>query len=159
MIRLMLAAVLMALLPTGAALSAQEPEIVAKEVRGAEEQCRADGGRPRKGANFLRVDDLNGDGGEDWVVDFSKFECAGTMPSQPFCGSGGCSVSIYLWSGGSTWTKAFDETVQTFRFVKQNGRPVLRVEFGGAACGKVNAKSCPKTYLFQGQKLVPVRGG
>jgi hypothetical protein len=36
MIRLMLAAVPMALLPTGAALAAQEPEIVAKVVRGAE---------------------------------------------------------------------------------------------------------------------------
>jgi hypothetical protein len=159
MIRLTLAAVVLMLLPTGTALSAQEPEVVAKEVREAEEQCRADGGRPLKRANFLRVDDLNGDGGEDWVLDFSKFECAGSVPSQPFCGSGGCSLSIYLWSGGAAWTKAFDETVQTFRFVKQNGRPVLRVEFGGAACGKVNAKSCPKTYVFQGQKLVPVRGG
>jgi hypothetical protein len=155
MIRLMLAAVLMALLPPGVALSAQEPEVVAKEVREAEEQCRADGGRPLKRADFLRVRDLNGDGGEDWVVDFAKFECAGTVPPQPFCGSGGCSLSIYLWSGGSTWDKAFDETVQTFRFTKQNGRAALRVELGGAACGKVNARSCPKTYLFEGAKLVP----
>ena len=154
MFRLMLAAVLLAFVPTRIALSTQEPEVVAKEVREAEEQCRVDGGRPLKRANFLRVLDLNNDGGEDWVLDFSKFECAGTVPSQPFCGSGGCSVSIYLWSGGSTWAKAFDETVQTFRFIKQNGRPALRVEFGGAACGKVNAKSCPKTYLFQGAKLV-----
>jgi hypothetical protein len=154
MIRLMLVAVLMALLPNGMARSAQEPDVVAKAVRDAEEQCRADGGRPLKRGNFLRVDDLNGDGGEDWVLDFSKFECAGTVPPQPFCGSGGCSLSIYLWSGGSAWQKAFDETVQTFRFVRQDGRPALRVELGGAACGKVNARSCPKTYVFRGGKLV-----
>lgn len=158
MLRLTLAVVLFALLPARIALSAQEPDVVAKEVREAEEQCRADGGRPLKRASFLRVEDINGDGGEDWVVDFSKFECPGTVPSQPFCGTGGCSVSIYLWSGGSTWTKAFDETVQAFRFVKQNGRPALRVDLGGAACGKVNHKSCPKTYLFQGSKLVPAGG-
>jgi len=157
MIRLMLAAILMALLPTGIARSAQEPDVVAKEVRDAEEQCRADGGRPLKRPNFMRVEDLNGDGGEDWVLDFSKFECAGTLPPQPFCGSGGCSLSIYLWAGGSTWQKALDETVQTFRFVKQNGRPALRVELGGSACGKVNARSCPQTFVFEGAKLVPAR--
>jgi hypothetical protein len=88
---------------------------------------------------------------------FSKFECAGTVPPQPFCGSGGCSLSIYLWAGGSTWQKALDETVQTFRFVKQNGRPALRVELGGSACGKVNARSCPQTFVFEGAKLVPAR--
>ena len=46
MIRLMVAAVLMVLLPNGIARSAQEPDLVAKEVRDAEELCRADGGRP-----------------------------------------------------------------------------------------------------------------
>jgi hypothetical protein len=144
MIRLMLAAVLMVLLPNGIARSAQEPDVVVKEVRDAEEQCRADGGRPLKRPNFMRVEDLNGDGGEDWVLDFSKF-------------SGGCSLSIYLWAGGSSWQKALDETVQTFRFVKQNGRPALRVELGGSACGKVNARSCPQTFVFEGAKLVPAR--
>jgi hypothetical protein len=134
--------------------AAMEPDNVAAEVEDAAKSCREMGGAPNTDA-MLKADDLNGDGAEDWIVDYKKLQCAGTP--NPFCGSGGCMLQIFLWSGGSTWTKAFDDTVQSYRFINSGGQRALEVKFSGSACGKVNAQSCPKTYRFQRGNLVPVK--
>ena len=43
-------------------------------------------GQPNTDA-VLTVEDLNGDGGEDWIADYSKLKCEGGV--NPLCGSGG----------------------------------------------------------------------
>jgi hypothetical protein len=157
MIRWLLAAFLVAILPMRAGWAAEEPDVVKKEVADVEQDCRNDGGTPHRGPNFLRVQDLNGDGGEDWVIDYKRFECRGSSSPQPMCGSGGCSLSVYMWSGGSTWTQALDTTVQAYRWIAANGRPALQLDMGGSACGKANYQTCREVYVFQGTKLVPAR--
>ena len=137
--------------------AATEPDIVLDEVRKAERQCREMDGRPHKGPNFLRVQDLNGDGGEDWILDYTRFECRGAIPPQLFCGSGGCSLQIFLWSGGSTWRLALDELVQSYRVTKVDGKPALELGLGGATCGKANFQTCRRNYLFRDGRLVPAR--
>ena len=134
--------------------AAMEPDNVAAQVRDAAKMCREMGGTPNTDA-MLTVDDLNGDGGEDWIVDYKKLQCAGTP--NPFCGSGGCALQIFLWSSGSNWTKVFDDTVQTNHFAKARGHRVLEVKFGGSACGKTNYQNCPKTYRFERGGLFPAK--
>ena len=131
-----------------------EPDNVAAEVRQATEDCRAIGGRPNADA-MLKVDDLNGDGGEDWIVDFSKLRCAGA--TNPFCGRGGCSLQIFLWTGGSEGTRVFDEIVQSYRLTRVNGRRAVAINMGGSACGKPNYQTCAKTYSIERTRLAPLR--
>lgn len=109
--------------------AAMEPDNVAAQVRDAAQIYGEMGGTLNIDA-MLTVDDLNGDGGEDWIVDYKNLQCGG-IPN-PFCGSGGCSLQIFLWSGGPNWTMAFDETVRTYRFAKARGQRVLEVKFGGS---------------------------
>lgn len=139
---------------TAPAWAAMEPEVVAGEVRDAAKTCRDMGGRPDTAA-MLEVQDLDGDGGEDWIVDYAKMRCAG-IPN-PFCGSGGCSLTIYVWAGGGNWTKVFDAVVQSWRFAARGGERALHVSFGGAQCGKSNAESCPRSFVFRGGTLTPLR--
>ena len=56
-------------------------------------------GQPNTDA-VLTVEDLNGDGGEDWIADYSKLKCEGGV--NPLCGSGGCSLAAF--DGATSWT-------------------------------------------------------
>ena len=125
--------------------AAEEPDNVAALVQRAAAECRSLGGQPNTGA-MLSVDDLNGDGGEDWIVDFAKLRCAGA--ANPFCGSGGCSLQIFFWSGGSAWKSVFDDLVQQYRLTQVQGRRGIEIARRGTACGKSNAETCRQTYIF-----------
>lgn len=122
-------------LATFRASAAEEPEIVAKAIKDAEQSCAEMGGKPSTEA-ILSVDDINGDGGEDWVVDYSKMKCEGT--TNPFCGNSGCSLSIYLWKRDSTWRLAYDDMVQSFEINKTDQRRMLITESSPDACDKAD---------------------
>lgn len=134
--------------------AAMEPDNVAAVVSRAAAECRSMGGQPNTGA-VLSVDDLNGDGGEDWIVDFSKFDCSGS--ANPFCGSAGCSLEIFFWSSGSTWRSVFDGVVQQYRLMRVQGRRGIEISGRGSACGKSNAQTCRKTYIFGPKGLIAAR--
>ena len=156
MLRLLIAIsfAVVAMLASAPARAAMEPDVVAAEVREAAKTCRDMGGRPDTAA-MLKVQDLDGDGGEDWIVDYAKMRCAGT--SNPFCGSGGCGLTVYVWAGGANWTKVFDSVVQSWRFVSRGGQSTFHVSFGGSECGKSNAESCPRSFVFRAGTLTPLR--
>ena len=59
---------------------------------------------------MLSVEDVNGDGGEDWIVDYAKLKCEGGI--NRMCSADGCTLQIFLWDGATAWTVAFEETVQ-----------------------------------------------
>jgi hypothetical protein len=134
--------------------AAMEPDNVAAVVNQAAAECRKAGGRPNTEA-MLTVDDLNGDGGEDWIIDFSKLRCAGSP--NPFCGSGGCSLQIFLWSSGSTWRSVFDELVQQYRLTRIQGRRGIELTLRGKACGRTSAQTCRKRYIFVRTGLTAAR--
>jgi hypothetical protein len=134
------------------ALAASEPGNVTAQVEDAAKSCRDMGGKPNTEA-MLSVNDYNGDGVEDWIVDYSKLDCAGAV--NPFCGSGGCSLQIFLGSNGNGWKLSFDELVRSYRLERSGGHPMLRAEFGGTACGKVNSASCTKLYRLDRAAVVP----
>ena len=129
--------------------AAVEPDNVKAEITRAAAECRRAGGQPST-LSMARVDDLNGDGAEDWILDYAKLRCTGQ--ANPFCGPDGCTLKIYLWSGPSTWQLAFDQPVMAYRYVREGRR--LNVQVAGSACGMAQTKTCLKTYLIQGKGIV-----
>jgi hypothetical protein len=153
-----MAAVGLAAALSAPARAADEPPVVHNEIATAERYCAEHGGKLREDPGFPRVLDINGDGGEDWILDFSKFHCANSIPPEPFCGSGGCNLMIFLWKEDSEWTVGFEETVQKYRLVRRGRRLNLQVWIAGNMCGKIDAESCKEEYRFEATKLVRVGG-
>jgi hypothetical protein len=136
------------------AVAAEPPALVAESIAEASKTCTDVGGKPAEGAGFATVRDLDGNGVEDWVLDFERFECDGA--ASLFCGTGGCTLEIYLGRDG-TWQKVFADNVRSYKLVKRGKRPAIAVSLHGSACGRAGVHDCPKTFLFANSKLVPAR--
>jgi hypothetical protein len=123
--------------------AAQAPDNVEQEVAEAAQSCKDLDGTPNADA-VLRVDDVNGDGGEDWIADYSKLGCDGGI--NQMCGDDGCILQIFLWNGAAAWNLAFDEPVKSYKFVKRGGKRLLQVVMAGSACDKPSGATCRLTY-------------
>jgi hypothetical protein len=88
------------------------------EIADAVQSCKNQEGTPNADA-VLSVNDVNGDGGEDWIVDYAKFSCKDGI--NEMCDDDGCTLRIYLWNGAAAWNLAFDETVKSYKFAKHGG--------------------------------------
>jgi hypothetical protein len=135
------------------AKAAMPPDNVAAAVAEAEQACKHLGGTPNTEA-VLSVDDLNGDGGEDWLVDFGKMKCDGG--SNPLCGGGGCTLQIYFWDGDVAWDVVFEDLVKTYKFSKTGGKRLLHVTTPGTPCNKPVEETCTYTYRLEKDAVVPV---
>jgi hypothetical protein len=134
--------------------AAVPPDNIAEVVAEAAQACRDFNGEPNTDA-VLSVDDFNGDGGEDWVVDFAKLKCEGG--ENPLCGSGGCTIQIYFWDGATGWDLVFEDLVQSYKFGKEGGKPMLYVTTPGTPCNKPVAETCKYTYRLEKDTVVPVK--
>jgi len=71
------------------------PTEIRRALVEADEICRRAGGtRVTLSVNAVRKLDLNGDGREDYIVDFHEAECVGR--TSFFCGTGGCDLLILV---------------------------------------------------------------
>lgn len=129
----------------GAAYATEAPDNVEAEIADAVQSCKDQEGTPNADA-VLSVNDVNGDGGEDWIVDYAKLSCKGGI--NEMCDDDGCTLRIYLWNGAAAWNLAFDETVKSYKFAKHGGRHVLQVVMEGSACGKPSNETCHLTYVL-----------
>jgi hypothetical protein len=130
----------------------EPPDNVMDEVKSAAQACKDLDGTPNADS-VLRAADLNEDGGEDWIADYAKLDCAGGV--NPMCGPDGCSLQIFLWNGAMAWPLAFDETVKRYSLTRRGGRPVLNVVLAGTACGKSSGDECDVTYDLDKDDIVP----
>ena len=113
------------------------------EIAEAVQSCKDSGGTPNADA-VLSVNDVNGDGGEDWVVDYAKLSCKGGF--NEMCDDDGCTLRIYLWNGAAAWNLAFDETVKSYKFAKHGRKHILQVVMAGSACDKPSSETCHLTF-------------
>lgn len=151
-IRIAFAALALCLLAAGAH-AAVPPDNIEAVLAEAAQVCKELNGQPNTDA-VLKVEDLNGDGGEDWIVDFAKFECEGS--TNPLCGSGGCTLQIYFWDGAASWDLVFEDLVQSYKFGNSGGKPMLYVITPGTPCNKPVAETCQYNYRLDKDAVVPV---
>jgi hypothetical protein len=136
------------------AAAAEPPDNVAAAVAEAAQACKDANGTPNTDA-ILSVDDLNGDGGEDWIADYGKLKCVGGI--NPLCGNGGCTIQIYFWDGGTSWDVVFEDLVKSYKFGKSGGKRMLYVTTSGDPCNKPTAQTCKYTYRLEKDAVVPVQ--
>jgi hypothetical protein len=136
------------------AQAAEPPDNVAGAVAEAARACTVMNGTPNTDA-VLRVEDLNGDGGEDWLADYGKLKCDGGI--NPLCSNAGCTIQIYFWDGEATWDVVFEDLVKSYEFGKSGGKRMLYVTTSGIPCNKPAAETCKYTYRLEKDALVPVQ--
>jgi hypothetical protein len=141
------------LAPLGVARAAMPPDSIEEALKEAAQACRQMGGTPNTEA-ILAVDDYNGDGGEDWVADYGKLKCEGGV--NPLCGSGGCTIQLYFWDGGTSWDLVFEDLVQSYKFGTKGGKHFLYVTTPGTPCNKPLTETCKYTYRLEKDAVVPV---
>lgn len=126
------------------------PPIVEAQVEGDVRDCATHDAKFEKG--FMTRKDINGDGKEDYILDYGHFVCGGI--STTFCGSAGCTTTAYA-SSGSGYVKVLDENVRGLEFRTIGGRPAMLLGLHGSACGKVGAAACGATLYWNGEKFSP----
>jgi hypothetical protein len=134
--------------------AAEPPDNIAAAIVEAAQACKNLDGTPNTDA-VLSVEDLNGDGGEDWLADYAKLKCVGGI--NPLCGNGGCTLQIYLWDGETAWDVVFEDLVQSYKFGKSGGQRMLYVTTPGTPCNKPVAETCKYTYRLEKDAVVPVK--
>lgn len=129
------------------AAAAEWPAPVAKAVAAREKFCAEQGGKPRAGARFIRQLSLDGDNRADFILDDSQFSCSAGAPG--FCGSGGCSIEVFLSSAKGGLKAVLTELGSGYAVRKTKGGARLTVR----------TRNGPVTYRFAGGCAVPVGGG
>jgi hypothetical protein len=142
-------------LSTGLALPESHPkESLPQIVQGAIDESRKNCGEPsRLNPGFILEKDVNADGRKDYILDYGKFRCGDR--STDFCGTGGCLTQVFVSLKDGTYVKALDENVRNFRFARIKGRPAMRLDLHGSACGRAGAERCNATLFWNGEKFIP----
>ena len=104
---------------------------------------------------FLTARDINGDGRNDYILDYGKFKCG--ADTTYFCGSAGCLTQVYASRPDGSYVQALDENVRRLRFAQVKGRPAMLLDLHGSACGKVGAAGCTATMIWNGKTFSPAK--
>lgn len=121
--------------------------------------CREFGGKARFAAAgpteppFETRIDLNGDGVEDYILDYQGLSCDSAKDefiNPGMCGSAGCLIAIFI-SGPRGYAAVPAGTVQAWRLVRTAQPPRMRVELHGDACGRIGADTCFQEWGWNGR--------
>ena len=102
---------------------------------------------------FLTRRDINGDGIDDFILDYGQFACGAN--SLLYCGSAGCVTEVFASLSGGKFAKVLDENVRGIEFKTVRGRPAMLLELHGSACGKAGSAPCSATLYWNGEKFSP----
>jgi hypothetical protein len=151
---LLLGFVALVMLPDERALS-QSSRTLPPQVEAAiverRERCYPEAASLKPG--FITQRDVNGDGVDDYILDYDKFVC-GTHQSY-FCGTAGCLTQIFASLPGGAFVKVLDENVREVRFTRIKGRPAIQVALHGGKCGRTDAEPCGVTLYWNGREFNP----
>lgn len=147
------ACVCLTLLGTTAVYAEEPPEEIAETIAEAAEVCRDQGGKPETAA-ILRGDDLNGDGGADWIADFGKLKCEGS--ENPACNPSGCLLKLYFWNGDG-WDAVFEDFVKAYKFSSSGDTRTMHVTTAGTPCNKPQDETCAYNYRLEKDAVRPVQ--
>jgi hypothetical protein len=89
--------------------------------------------------------DINGDGIQDWQVDWNPFGSA-------WCGTGGCRYQLWLGRKNGVPVRVFDRRMRAVEVVKRQDRIVFVFDFHGSHCGDFGAEACPGEFAWNAQR-------
>jgi hypothetical protein len=149
--RLIVAAVLAASTAIGAlaktkALPAEVQAVIDDELKSCAEKVTF-----KKG--FLTRRDINGDGVEDFILDYGRFACGDN--SILYCGSAGCLMTVFASLSNGKFAKVLDENVRSVDFKNVRGRAAMLLQLHGSSCGKIGSEPCGATLYWNGEKFSP----
>ena len=94
---------------------------------------------------FMTRRDINGDGIEDFILDYGHFLC-GEM-SGYYCGSAGCLTQVFVSLSDGKFAKVLDENVRGIKFTTLHGRPAMLLGLHGSACGRIGLHRATSRYI------------
>ncbi|MCI3131534.1 hypothetical protein [Phenylobacterium aquaticum] len=113
------------------------PELVASVQAELKDQPDA----PSDAAKLFRRVDINGDGLQDWRVDYSSID--------DLCTSGGCLQKLYLARPGGGYTLVLHTQIRNmFRLSHTREGHRLDVEVHGSNCGPKWPSECLRSFLW-----------
>ena len=104
---------------------------------------------------FLTRRDVNGDGIEDFILDYGHFICG--QNATQFCGSAGCVTVIFASLPEGKFVKVLNDNVRGIKFKTVHGRPAMLLDLHGSYCGKAGAAPCNETLYWNGEKFSPAK--
>jgi hypothetical protein len=140
-------------LALAAGAGAAPPDNIAEALAEAARACKDMDGTPNTDA-VLSNEDVNADGGEDWIADYAKMKCEGGI--NPLCSTAGCTLQIYFWDGGTSWDVVFEDLVRSYKFGTSGGKRMLYVITSGLPCNKLVEETCKYDYRLEKDTVVPV---
>ena len=111
--------------------------------------------KAKLGKGFLTRRDINGDGVDDFVLDYRHFRCG--KSSDFYCGSAGCLTQVFASLPDGTFTKVLDENTHSVRFEMVRGRYTMSLGLHGSSCGKTGAALCGATWYWDGKTFSPAK--
>lgn len=103
-----------------------------------------------RAAGLFKPVDLSSQAAPDWLVNFSA------LPSAPFCGTGGCPLQVWVKTGQTPYSLAFDRQVLGYDVARHsNGRSWLGVELHGVFCGGTGSDACRYHFEWHGNAGSP----
>ena len=130
------------------------------QVRGAiAESLQGCEGKLTLNKRFSTRRDINGDGVNDFILNYEHAECGASSTS--FCGTGGCTFQVFASLPDGGYVKVMGDNAYDVRFERLRGRPAMIQLLHGIDCGRSGASGpCRSvTYWngFQFSPAVPVR--
>ena len=123
--------------------AADYPIEIRKALSYGPEECKRQGGAKVTFApDTVRRVDLNGDGRDDYIISFADTECAGRL--SVYCGTGGCSLDIYVTLANGKQRNVFSDRVRAYEILPGEGARTIRFDMHGSYCGTYGAAACPK---------------
>jgi hypothetical protein len=123
------------------------PPVIRRSFDAAVKECReADDGKVTFAADTVRTVDLTGDGRQDFIVSLENTECS-TFESV-FCGTGGCSLDIYVALPDGNYRNVFSNVVRGYKILpgkgKGKGPRTIRFDMHGGYCNTYGPAECYK---------------
>lgn len=141
-------------LAAGAAPAKSYPALVSTIIADARAECRSVGGKSMSvSGEAVESVDLNGDGLQDYLVDYGQFGCNGA--ASLFCGTAGCRVEAVVATSPTQYRRVQLDNLRGFEVVKVDNVTLLQVNLHGSACGKVGAYDCVKRWRYVAGRFEP----
>lgn len=137
------------------ALAQTSPATLPPEIAKAQADLRREcNGKAVFEPGFQTTADINGDGLPDYFLDYGKLDCDGTRGM--YCGSAGCTLDIYVSSGGR-YVQGYGTNTQGWSIDRSGDRATLVMELHGSACGRIGAQGCERRMAWNGKEFVAAR--